>query len=378
VTDVAPLAPGLHNAPMRRAVLILLVLAGCVKAPPKKKHEEAPPLPPREQVLKLLETAYAAIEAADGDKLKPLFAADVTAFGLGPSELYTDRDTLIEKVSQQLLPIGLRGDKVHVVESHAQAALAKGELSGWVWDLPKIEHERRGESTVWQPRITAHVVRDFDGWRIDALHVSVGVPDAKLWAADGARRFVPPADVKDDRGPDSEQLIGLTKRLLEDVAVKVERISDAGEVLLVGTDPGELFIGGKRFKDLVRPSLPAIKKSGYSTKLEGPLRSRLADDKKTGWVAANVVLRRTVGKKAQEATPFRVLWLFAEENGVWNLVSEHQSLALKEEQREPATDEEQKNLTATLAVSKPAEPPPAKDKPGKSEKSDKDEPIKPW
>lgn len=377
MTTVAPPAPRLHNAPMRRAALSLLVLAGCVKAPPPK--QEAPPLPPKEQVLKLLERGYAALEAADGEQLRALFTRDVTAFGLGPSELYTDRDALLERVSQALLPIGLRGDKVRVVASHAQAALAPGELSGWLWDLPRLEHERRGETSVWQPRLTAHVVRDFDGWRIDALHVSVGVPDAQLWAADGARRFVPPVDVPEGRGADSEQLIGLTRRLLEDVGVKVERISDADEVLLVGTDPGELFIGGRRFKDLVRPSLPAIKKSGYSTRLEGPLRSRLADDKKTGWVAANVVLRRAVGRKTQEATPFRALWIFAEEQGVWNLVSEHQSLALKEEQREPATEEQQRVLAAALAASKPAEPAPAKEPAtkGKKDKGD-DEPLKPW
>lgn len=376
---MAPPARRLHNAQMRRAALVLLLLAGCVKAPPRKKEE--PPLPPKEQVLRLLHRAYRALEAADGEKLTPLFAPDVTAIGLGPSELYTDRDTLIDRVSQQLLPLGLRGDTLRVVESHAQVALAPGELSGWVWDLPRVEHERRGEARVWQPRLTAHVVRDFERWRIDALHVSVGVPDAQLWAADGARRFVPPAELKDERGAESEILIGLTRRLLEDVGVKVERISDADEVLLVGTDPGELFIGGKRFKELVRPSLAAIRRSGYSTKIEGALRARLADDKKTGWVAANVVLRRTVGKKTQEATPFRALWILAEEKGVWNLVSEHLSLALKEEQREPATAEEQKNLAATLAASRPAEPPPPKgDKPerGKKDKPDKDEPIKPW
>jgi hypothetical protein len=112
------------------------------------------------------------------------------------------------------------------------------------------------------------------------------------------------------------------------------------------TGPSEVFENGKRFKELLKPQLAALKKSVFSYRVEGPVRARLSRGGRTGWVAANVVLRQGSGKRAVTAPPFRVLWVFAEEGGLWNLVSEHQSLALKDDLREPASDEELKAFEA--------------------------------
>lgn len=186
-------------------------------------------------------------------------------------------------------------------------------------------------------RVTGHAVKVDGAWQLDAVHVSLGVPDEKVFAADAARKYLPPADVLAERGKDSDELVGLTRRLLDDMAVKVDRSSDRAEYVLIGTG-SELFEGGKSFKDLVRPQLAAIKKGGFAYKIEGPVRSRLAPGRTSGWVAANVVLRIGSGKKQQVLPPFRVLWIYAEEKELWNLVSEHQSLALKQDLRSPADE----------------------------------------
>jgi hypothetical protein len=134
------------------------------------------------------------------------------------------------------------------------------------------------------------------------------------------------------------------------MGVKVEHASERPGFVLVGTSPVELFEGGATFKALVRPQLGAIKKGGYTWKLEGPIRVRLAPDHRTGWAAGVLVLRIGSGKKAQVLPPFRALWVFAEEGGVWNMVSEHQSLAVKEDLREPADAEQIKAWQAMRDV----------------------------
>ncbi len=365
---------------MRRAC-VLFLLAACAKAPPPKKVVDAPPPTPKEQVKKLLADAYGALSAADADKLQGLLDKDVVAFGLAPSELSTGRDALVDRLRQQLLPVGLRGDSVRFVRTQPQVALAEGGASAWLWDLPTVEYEKRGKTSTWLPRVTAHAVKEYDAWALDAVHVSLGVPDAQVWEPGATRTLVSPSDVPDARGEGAEQLVGLARRLVEDYGVRVERASESDAFVFVGSDSTELFVGGRRFKELLKPNLGAIRRSGYSTRIDGGLRARLAPGGKSGWVAANVVLRRKQGKKEQQATPFRALWIFVEEQGAWNLAAEHQSLALKEEQREAATEEQEKAVKALLEVSAPKPPAEEGKEPPKEPKrrgGKKDDELKAW
>lgn len=331
---------------MRDARVALMVVGvalavACPKAPPRKKVEPAPPPDPRVEVRELVRSIYSVLETGDPDPLKPLIAPDVMAFGFGPADTFAQRDPVVNFARQQLLPIGL-GDVLRIRSGRVDVGVAVTGQSAWFWDLPRVEYERLGKVSTWLVRVTGHAVRLDGRWTVDAVHVSLGVPDERIYAADAARKYLPPADVLAERGPDSDQLVGLARRLLDDVVVKIDRTSDRPEVVLLGTGPTELFEGGKAFKDLVRPKLAEIKKAVFSYKVDGPIRSRLAPGQGTGWVAANVVLRLGVGKKQQVLPPFRVLWVFEEEKGLWNLVSEHQSLALKQELRSPATEDDLK------------------------------------
>lgn len=349
------------------------MLTACPKAPPKRVVEEKIVLQPAEAVRETIEKAYRGIEAGDADQLEPLFTEDALVFGLGPSDTWLGGTVINERARQTLIPIGLSGDTVKVEDSRIVVGLAANQYAAWAFDLPKVTTSHKGKSEVWLPRMTAHLVRDGDRWRIDALHVSLSVPDSLVFAPDALKRIIAPADVNADRSPDSDQVVGLVKRSLEDYGVKIDRTSERAEFIQLGTSAAEVFIGGKAFKDLIKPQLGAIKKAGYSWKLDGNLRVKLAPGAKSGWAAAVVVQRVGSGKKQQVFPAFRFLWTLTEEDGVWNISSEHQSLAVKEELRDPATDEMVKAWVATrdLAEKTAAKSVKATRKTEKTEKTEK-------
>jgi hypothetical protein len=325
---------------VRRIVLLLLVsLTACAKKAPPPKAEPEPPDPKKELLAKVREL-YGALEHQEPERLNDILTADVMAYGLGPKESFTNRDTLIEFMRNELVPFGLRGDTIKISKTDPKVGLARGEDSGWFYDFPRFDRVRSDKPTqTWKVRITGHAVRDEGKWRIDAVHVSFGFPDTDLYAADAPKKLKPPEAVGTDKATDAEQVITLTKRMLEDIGVKIERTSDATEVVLIGTDPTDVFEGGAKFKELARPKLPELKKAAFSLKIEDGPRGRMAPDKKSGWVSAAVVLRLGKPPKVQVLPSFRALWIFADENGALNLVSEHQSLGLTYEQRKPNGDE---------------------------------------
>jgi hypothetical protein len=328
---------------MRPAVLIVCVVSGCAKAPLPKPVEVVAPAPvdPKAGVRAVVQKAYGALERGEAEGLKGVLVTDAMAYGLSPSETFSDQAGVVAAARQALLPVGLGTATLEIKAGVIEVGLCEGGQSAWFWDLPRVEWKPgKGKPTSWLLRVTGHAVKIDEDWRLDAVHVSLGVPDERVFAVDAAKKYLPPADVLAERGPESDQIVGLSRRILDDVGVKFERTSERDEMIQIGTGPTELFEGGKSFKDLIRPRLAELKKAAFSYKVDGPIRSRLAPGRTSGWVAANVVLRLGVGKKQQTLPPFRVLWVFAQEQGVWNLVSEHQSLALKEELRSAATDEE--------------------------------------
>jgi hypothetical protein len=327
---------------MERRVFLAMVavLVGCPKAPPPKKVEPAPPPDPRAEVREAVKFVYSTLETGDPDPLAASLAPDVMAYGLAPSDTWAQRDGVINSARQQLLAIGLGTATLRIKTGRVDVGVSADGTSAWFWDVPRVEWETKARRTKWLVRVTGHALKADGRWVIDAVHVSLAVPDEKIFAADASKKYLAPADVLAERSADADQLVGLSRRVLDDIGVKFDRVSERPEVVIVGTGPTEFFENGKRFKELLKPQLAALKKSVFSYKVDGPIRAHLAPGGHTGWVAANVVLRQGAGKKAITAPPFRVLWVFVEENGVWNLVSEHQSLALKDELRSPASEEE--------------------------------------
>ena len=289
------------------------------------------------KVKKVLKDAYAAIEALESDRIEKLLAADVVAFGLGPSDFFSQAGPLLEHLHQELIPFGLRGEELKVIYTRPRIGIADGGKSAWLDDLPRFERVRSGKaSQYWAPRLTAHLIKDGDSWKFDVIHVSLGFPDTELYAPNSEKHLVAPEEPGLAKGPDSDQLVGLTRRMLDDISVKIDRISDSDAVALFGTDASDAFEGGKAFKDLVRPQLAQLKKANtFLYKIQGGPRSKLSPGGKSGWVAATVTLRVGDAKKGRTLVPFRALWIYAEEQGVWNLVSDHQSLGLKSDQRLP-------------------------------------------
>ena len=345
---------------MRRALLLLsFCLVACPKAPPPKPAPEKP-LPPDEAVKALFDKAYRGLEKGDADRFDGLFSEDALVFGLGPADTWTGGANVVTNLRQQLLPIGLSGDALEIESSQLVVGLGRGDDTAWAFDLPKVRTTHQGTRSTWLPRVTAHLVREGDRWRIDALHVSLSVPDALVSAPDASKKLLAPVDVPADRSPGAEELVGLVRRSLEDYAVKVQRTSEHPEFIQFGTSGAEVFVDGAQFKKLLTPQLGAIKKAGYAWKLDGNLRVSLSPTHDSGWAAAVVGQKVGTGKKAQTYPPFRFLWTFQHEGDFWNITSEHQSLAVKEELRAPATKEELEiwaQVKSQLAVSRKASAP---------------------
>ncbi len=359
------------GGPVKRWLFALL-LASCATTPKKK---EEPPPPPGEAVKAVFTQAYAALSEGDADKLAALFSDDALVFGLGPSDTWVG-PVVGTRLHQVMLPIGLSGDALRVEDSRVVVALDETGKGAAAYDLPKVTSTHKAKDEIWLPRITAHLVNVSGVWKIDALHVSLGVPDQLLAAPDAAKRLLPPADVPSQRSSEADEIVGLVRRALDDYAVKLDRTSERPEFIQLGTSPGEVFMDGQKFKALLKPALAGIKKT-YSWKIEGALAVKLAPSGKSGWAAALVVQREGSGKKQKVYPTFRFLWLVEEQGGVWNIVSEHQSLAVNSELRDPAAPEALKawsDLKAEQAKQpeKPAEKP--KDKPEEK----KDAPMKAW
>ncbi|MBL8952417.1 MAG: hypothetical protein JNK82_16675 [Myxococcaceae bacterium] len=347
---------------MRRIIFLapLLLAALCEKPPPPKPPP--PPPDPKAELTAKLDELYKALELQEPERLNEVLTADVLAYGLGNRDTFTNRDEIVESVRTELIPYGLRGDQFKRVTTSPHVQLAPGELSGWFYDFARFEQVRSGKaSKFWKVRITGHAIFDaplkLEGgirspkdneegpapknhWRVDALHVSFGYPDTELYAPDAAKKLKAPETAGADKPSGTEELVGLTRRMLDDIAVKVERTSESTQAVLIGTDPGDVFEGGGKFKELARPRLPELKKAAFTLKIEDGPRARMAQDGKSGWVSGVVVLRLGKPPKQQVLPAFRALWIFAVEKDLWSLVSEHQSLGLPVDLRKPAGDDE--------------------------------------
>src|SRR5581483_8863427 len=168
-----------------KRVLVILLLCACPK--PKPVYKPPVVIDPVADVKGRVADLYAALTAQEPERLGDLLTQDAMVFGLGPKDAYTDRDEAIEAARTQLIPIGLKGDSFKLTRSSVKVALAPLEGSAWFYDFPRFEQVRPGKAPRhWAVRVTGHAVRE-EGWRIDALHVSIGFPDAQLYADDASK-----------------------------------------------------------------------------------------------------------------------------------------------------------------------------------------------
>ena len=324
--------------------VLVLVALSCAAKPEKKEKPRPPPEPtdPISRIKRTVAHSYEAVCTLEPEKLEELVSDQVVGYGFGPVDYIQNRNSLIAEARQQLVPFGLHGDTLRVVKSRPRVGLSSDQMSAWVWDLPQIEQERGGDkgTRIWLPRVTMHLVYEFSSWRIDGFHLSFGYPDADLYAPEAERALISPAPLDVNKGPNSDQAVGLARRLIDDITVKVNRVADSDQVLLLGTDPGDVFEGGLAFKNFARPRLAELKKAPFTLKMDGGPVARTTG--KTAWVLATVQLTLGKGKDLKRLTPFRAFWVFAENGEMLDLVLEHQSLGLKPEQRKPGTADEVK------------------------------------
>lgn len=292
----------------------------------------------RAQLQRLVGQLYAAIEKGDFRSAESLFTSDALVFGLEPADTWQGAMVIVERAQQQLMSVKNSQVQLHIEESKVEVGLSEGATSAWAYDIPRVSVRARQETKQWLPRVSAHFVLESSGWKIDALHVSLAVPDEVVLSPALSKRLLAPADVAQKINSGAEVLHEQLRRVLGDFGYKVGRTARQPEFVQIGTALGEFFVGGAQFQQMIRPQLGAVQKAGYRWQLEGNVRVELAPDGQSGWAAAVVIQSLGEGKRSKMYPPLRFFWTWTRQDNEWWLSSEHQSLPLNLNQVSAASE----------------------------------------
>ena len=131
-------------------------------------------MPASEDVKQAMTRFYELFSGGDADQLRDFIAADEDAFVIGtdPNQWEMGRDTWADSFraqTEQMPGIGMRAGA-------RLAGYEKGDV-GWAADEPSIVLP---DGTPIPVRVTGVFHREGGEWRVVTVHVSFGVPDAKL------------------------------------------------------------------------------------------------------------------------------------------------------------------------------------------------------
>ncbi|MGB8383469.1 MAG: nuclear transport factor 2 family protein [Dermatophilaceae bacterium] len=252
---------------------------------------------------------------ADAGGLADAVADDVVAVGIGPHDLFVGRQAVVEAAHER----AARGQAAQLTQPiTVRHGLAVGGRSGWGWALAQ---DVAGPWPAQVLRASVAVARDHGRWRAVHLHVSFGLANEQL---EEYRRVLPPlAPFGDDVSADARDLVRLLKASMG--VQRLSLIADRPDVVVIGTDPEEVYEGAATYRAAVEPILAQAKEleSVMQCEFPGGLRAALTPDRTTGFVAGNVVA--AFGE--QSLPPFRLGWVFTRLDDDFRLVCDHHSAA---------------------------------------------------
>jgi hypothetical protein len=241
-------------------------------------------------------------------------AEDVVAIGPGPADVFIGRGALLSG-SRGEAPAGGRSE---VGELSVHAATSAGGRSGWGWALGAVP---RNDGPADRFRLSVAATREQDGWRAVHLHASFGLPNEQL---EDYRRDVPPlAPVGDHVSEDATGLPDLVRSNMG--AGRLSLIADRPDVVVIGTDPNEIYEGASAYREAFEPMLPQIEQLEQTMRCSFPggLSAQLTPDGETGFVVGNVL-----ASFGGESLPvFRLGWVFTRVDDAFRLVCDHHSAA---------------------------------------------------
>jgi len=202
----------------------------------------------------------------------------------------------------------VHSDKLHV-------SLSPDRKSAWMtatlaWD----------EGSGAQPiRWTAVLVQRGGRWVIGASHASVGVANAQAAMQAGAGQLPDPSVMPDKVDADAKPIVAMFDADLASNARWLGDISTRDDVLVIGSDPSEVWLG------------PAEIKKGFDGEAttpatitrNGPVTAHVVGE--VAWLAANVRVELT--DHSVKPMPLRILAVYLREGGAWKMVQLHASTA---------------------------------------------------
>jgi hypothetical protein len=242
-------------------------------------------------------------------------AEGIVAIGTGPDDVFVGREAL--RAGLDRIPPAIPGH-VDTGTLSVRAGLSAGGRSGWGWALGALS-PRAGARRFF--RLSVATAREQDGWHAVHLHASYGLPNEQV--ADYGRLISPLAPVGDRIHEDAAGLPPLLKANMG--AGRLTVLADRPDVVVIGTDPNEIFEGATAYRETFEPMLPQIEQLEQTMRLEFPggLTSELTPDGETGFVAGNVIAN--FGDDSLPA--FRMAWVFTRVDGAFRLVCDHHSAA---------------------------------------------------
>ena len=160
-----------------------------------------------------------------------------------------------------------------------------------------------------------HATVLIDGGQPIMFHLGANLTDKKL--AEAVKRGAAPGEVAANVAADAKPAVDLAQKTLGDPKAFAATVSDRADVVLLGSDAPEIYVGGAK----VRSTLQAW---GIAFKVRDGISAGVTASKTVAWVAANV---DATAKGAKTATPYRVTLIYEKQGADWKLVAAQFSFA---------------------------------------------------
>jgi hypothetical protein len=199
-------------------------------------------------------------------------------------------------------------------------AAADGK-SAWMFAQLRVMEYNPGDGPgFWVSYRVTELVAEKDGaWKLVACYWSVGDPDAavaKRYAEAGAVDAKVLADEAADHG--DAELAALVGGAMREQRL-ADLIAERDDVVVVGSAPRELVVGGKKWKRAL---------AAWKDKLHvvGGVRAEVAPGGTTGWALVTFSIDKQKKGKAY-GVPFRVFFVLEKDAAGWQVVQAHLAVA---------------------------------------------------
>ncbi len=264
----------------------------------------------QEQVARL----YRQWREGSKERWEDLLSPDSVVLGPGADEVYVGISELTRPASSG----AAAQNSAYVLEpEQIRVGMAARGHSGWFWAIADPSHEV-AESDLQLERVSGAAAWVDERWSVTQLYVSRPLPNDRLgdYQSTAPQLTLLPQRVD----PGAAELIDLLQRNL--TAERLDLLPRREDIVVLGTDPAEVFEGATAYLDVFAPLREQIEQAQSSLQVEvvGGIQASLTPDGQTGCLATH--LRYAIA--GQQLPITRLAWVFNRLDGAgFSLVCDH-------------------------------------------------------